>query len=524
MGNCRWEEALDGHLVPFLNINGQEYCLGSRYDGHYMAQTWINFYVDQDIENIIFYGIGDGQIILQLMEIIRGKIIVIQPDDSLLHSVRQKGFWKKIQKCRKVILFSDNNWDEIEQVIRKTLNEDNLDCTKLAVHPGYSYIYGEELQKLSDICNKISGEISFMKQPIKRFIKAMIYNQIHNVFQMEKGVPVARLKKRWDKDIPVVLVSAGPSLEKNVDDLKRLEHRGLIFCVDAALTVLLRHGIVPDMIACTDATKKIDFYEDNNFKNIPLLVTTNAPEKLLINSGGVKLWGDDHTFIKMLTQKVGIEQTVVPFYSGVATALFATLLELGVKKIILIGQDLAYSEDGKSHVTGKEEGFVRNEDCRPEGYYGGKVWSRGDWMNFLRWFENAISVYSDRQVINATEGGVRIKGTEQRSLKDVINSLPNRCYDFNEIISNPMVAIQPAEYERLLAEYGKSFEDIKRIRELGYEKTFFEVDYEKVPIMRLVMDYMKSLDAATRKDRFEKALNYVENSLSEVKHQFDLER
>ena len=520
MGDCRWEKALDGHEVPIVSVHNQEYCFGSRYDGNHMAHMWVQFHINIDIENVILFGIGDGQILLRLLEEIKGKIIVVQPNDVLLRTITHKGFWKKVQKSRKVTIFSDNQWNEIENAIRKLINEDNLSCTKLAVHPGYSPIYIEELRRLSDICSKITDEINFMKQPIKRFIKAMLYNQIHNIFWMENGIPISRLKKRWDKDIPVFLVSAGPSLEKNVDELKSLDHRGLIFSVDAALNVLLQHGIVPDMVACTDASKKIDFYDNQNFEDIPLLVTANTPEKLLACSKGKKVWGDDHAFVKMLAGKVGIEQAIVPFYSGVATAIFATLLELGTKNIVLVGQDLAYSEEGKSHVTGKDEGFVKDENYQADGYYGGKVWSRGDWMNFLRWFENAIHIYSDRQVINATEGGARIKGTSQRSLKEIIASLPDNHYNFSEIISNPRVAINEEEYANLLVEHKKNFDDIYKIRELGYDQLFFSWDYEKIPVMRLVIDYMKSLDDVMRKERFEKALDYVEECLLAVKDRF----
>ena len=163
---------------------------------------------------------------------------------------------------------------------------------------------------------------------------------------------------------------------------------------------------------------------------------------------------------------------------------------------------------------------MKDENYQADGYYGGKVWSRGDWMNFLRWFENAIHIYSDRQVINATEGGARIKGTSQRSLKEIIASLPDNHYNFSEIISNPRVAINEEEYANLLVEHKKNFDDIYKIRELGYDQLFFSWDYEKIPVMRLVIDYMKSLDDVMRKERFEKALEYVEECLLAVKDRF----
>ena len=45
---------------------------------------------------------------------------------------------------------------------------------------------------------------------------------------MTKGVPLRRLYRKGNADIPVILVSAGPSLEKNVEDLKEAKGHALL--------------------------------------------------------------------------------------------------------------------------------------------------------------------------------------------------------------------------------------------------------------------------------------------------------
>ena len=55
-------------------------------------------------------------------------------------------------------------------------------------------------------------------------------------------------------------------------------------------------------------------------------------------------------------------------------------------------------------------------------------------------------------------------------------------------------------------------EDIKQIRQWGYHKTFFEEDYRQIPVMDMVLSYMKIVDAE-REERFEKALDFVEDQL-----------
>lgn len=48
-------------------------------------------------------------------------------------------------------------------------------------------------------------------------------------------------------DTTGIVVAAGPSLNKNINELKKAKGKSLIIAVDTALKPLLRAGIVPDM-------------------------------------------------------------------------------------------------------------------------------------------------------------------------------------------------------------------------------------------------------------------------------------
>lgn len=71
--------------------------------------------------------------------------------------------------------------------------------------------------------------------------------------------------------MPIILKarqSAGPSLNKNVDYLTRLDNRGVIIVVDTSLPLLLDRDIKPDFIVTTEPINTI--YE-KVFKNYPEL-------------------------------------------------------------------------------------------------------------------------------------------------------------------------------------------------------------------------------------------------------------
>ncbi|MCH5266609.1 MAG: motility associated factor glycosyltransferase family protein [Lachnospiraceae bacterium] len=514
MKKCWMETAQDGNPVPAMEINGTARTLGSRYDGGYAARVWIDCHVSAEVENMILFGLGDGQLVLALLEAVPGSILVYEPEEEVYSLLKNKAVCKKINAQRRVSLFcGERQKGRLEEALRRMLNEDNVDTTMLAAHPAYSGLYEEEKTALNEICENICNQIGLMKKPIQRFIEAMLYNQLHNIQYMEAGVPAARLKRHWPKEIPVVLVSAGPSLEKNVEVLKEKAGRAYIFCADATLPLLLERGVVPDLAACTDAKKNMNCFEKEESLDIPLLVTANSPAELLKKSRGVRLWGDDHEFIQILQEQAGLELPKVPFYSGVSTALFATLMELGVRKVILVGQDLAYSPEGKSHISGREEKYVKNEAYRIEGYYGDMVYSRGDWVSFRNWFEKAILAFPKCEVINATEGGAHIHGAIQRPLAEVMEELPEYSKTFQEVLEPVSVHISSEEYRKLMEGLSHCQSDIEKIKQDGYDKTFFENNCQP-PVLRLVIDYMKSLEEPGRRARFEKAVDYVSDLIS----------
>ena len=145
------------------------------------------------------------------------------------------------------------------------------------------------------------------------------------------------------------------------------------------------------------------------------------------------------------------------------------------------------------------------------GYYGGLVYTRMDWEKFREWFEEMIEMLPpDQVVINATEGGAKIHGAVQMSLQEVIDHLPERRSSFQDVVSDERVKISEKEYRGIMADWERMRTDIEKVKRIGYKKAFFEIDYHKMPVMDLVIGYMRYLkDVPERKERFKLAVDYV---------------
>ncbi|QIB27503.1 motility associated factor glycosyltransferase family protein [Caloranaerobacter azorensis] len=98
---------------------------------------------------------------------------------------------------------------------------------------------------------------------------------------------------------------------------------------------------------------------------------------------------------------------------------------MGCNPIILIGQDLAYT-DGKIHAQNSTYEFDGNNEnlgkdlIEIEDIYGNKVYTSKVWLSFLRWFELYIRENPEKEYIDATEGGAKIKGTNIMTLNEAI--------------------------------------------------------------------------------------------------------
>ena len=513
---CRVEKAEDGHRVPIIVCDGKDVHLGSMYDGEYAARCWVENSIPNDMENVFLFGMGDGEILIQICRVIPGNIVVYEPNEDIYREMRHSSLIRKLVSDKRVSIqhgTTAENVTDLYEALRVVLNDNWVDETVAVCHPAYNRLYPQTLKMFLDICRDLAQQVKDMRAAIKRFNRAMTVNQLHNIPYMENGVLLTRLKEGWRKEIPIIIVSGGPSLDKNVEFLRGAKDKAYLFCVDVALPTLLAHGIRPDLIGCLDAQKNMSFYSDKSSHDIPLLVTEQVPDELLRKSTGKRVWVFLNSYMRAVAEKAGVGVPQIQYHLGVAVQLFAAALELGAGEIILVGQDLSYSEDGRTHADGRNEGMVKDERYQLDGYYGKKVWSRYDWYITWEWFERMVREHSDRVLINATEGGVRIAGMLQKPLKGVVETLPvpEEPADLDLVLADERFALMPEEFDVFMAERARCIEELEMMRRQGYHKTFFQEDYRKLPAARLVIDAMKSHDDPSRQKRFEQALDYVED-------------
>ena len=231
------------------------------------------------------------------------------------------------------------------------------------------------------------------------------------------------------RDIPVIIVSAGPSLAKNCHELKKAKNKAIIVAVTHSMKILQNNDVIPDLISVIEP--RGHFFDDfnKNSENYLLCCVYASKEYQETFMGKMIYFGFD-VFRELFSVKRTQEESYI--YEETGLSVFITG---GFKNFILVGQDLAYDDAGISHASGEKEVLQKNQNGvfpETEGINGGIVKTREDWLIFKEYFEKRIREDNTLNIIDATEGGALIRGTRVMKLRDAIDEYCEREYPVAE--------------------------------------------------------------------------------------------
>ncbi|HEC0836583.1 TPA: motility associated factor glycosyltransferase family protein, partial [Campylobacter jejuni] len=252
---------------------------------------------------------------------------------------------------------------------------------------------------------------------------------LQNIPFMLESIPFQRiLSERKNKFENAIVVSAGPSLAKQLPLLKAYQEKAVIFCADGALSMLEKEGIAPDYVTNLDFTDlAMKFFQNKENKtSLNILSCATHPSLVCLLDNKSVILRDDPLYQRFNLNDFGYIDTG----THVSHFSYTLALALGFKNIIIIGQDLAFDEEGNSHSKGFDFGEKfsgeENIDKLKVPAYGGK----GEVLTHITWNDYRIKLEylfacneQKAKFYNATEGGARINFTEELSFKECCEKL-----------------------------------------------------------------------------------------------------
>lgn len=449
-------ETRDGNWALCIKKDGKVNRMNSIYRPLQEAKKWAEQFSFQNMNIIVtLFGLGNGIFLEELLKRLDSdaKVFVCEPDLSLFTFCIRQFDMENVLKDERVRLFVDQiNLDAFDASLNSSVHWTDLPSQIVCCHPNYDSIYMEYYKEFLVSVEKVNRRAKVNRDTEAHLAKSAVCNVLKNIHFIKDSNFIPDFAGEILDEIPAIIVAAGPSLDKNIDQLKRAKGKAFILATDTAVKYLLAHNAPFDAMITLDARKSFKHLEDERCNEVPIFSNVEAKNIFLEKNQARKIWFCGEPYTEAIYKEFG--RVFPPYSSGgsVATGAFSTCVALGFKKIVLIGQDLAY--DGDTTHAGGVEKHILNESYgikMIDGVNGGKVRSRYDWLIYKDWFEDAIRALPEIEVIDATEGGALIKGSKVCTLSDVIDTECKKEFDFAAILAKTAPTFTAEEYEKIKA-------------------------------------------------------------------------
>lgn len=511
-------ETGDGELGMYIQKEKGIVQLSSEYDDKRYAKIWWEDYNNLVYNSIIvLFGLGTGTYLKEVLQNIGEDnfVIIYEPSKQIFKMALEKVDFSNLFNEKVILLIEGLNADKFKDYLAAGINHSNLEDGKFCCIPNYNRLFKETYINFNKIIKTHMDDMVLQRNTRMRFATDNAINLIRNIKFLADSYSMSELMERLPSDAPAIIVSAGPSLEKNIHQLHEAKGKALIIATDTALKPLFKAGITPDLYVTIDALKPLVLFEDERIWDIPMCVSTSSNPDLIEKERGKILFhysGDD--VVKNIFQKFNKNYSALETGGSVACNAFSIAREAGMNPIILIGQDLAFTNN-KSHANGTfQETMPENTEYDSNAYIpvedinGNQVMTMYNLRAYKEWFERQIESSPQIRVIDATEGGAKIYGSEITPLKDVIARECTKEYDFDSIFTELPCVFEEEEKEQLqkyIREFPVRIEAVKKKAEKGikyYEELmrhFKHKDFQSKAFKK-VTEKIKKLNAYMEKN------------------------
>lgn len=337
------DQPQDFHYLRYLcNVSNGLREAGVKYGSTYIGSCYYFF----------IYGIGAGYQILPLLKHYRPKVLLLidEDRDGFVHSTSLID-WEEIFNVAQEIgtsikITTEANALKLAEAVRSNIMSQSLlglDGLNTFIH-GPSTVLRAAYQSLMDPKSaNMASFIGFLTDEYN-----MMKNSFRNLSQGTKRIlSNAEIKLRK----PILIVGSGPSLEKNIDFVKKHQNDFIIFTSGSNLRILFENGIVPDLHCNLERASSILKrheeldelgYSEHMKKVVAIMTTTIWP-------GIDRYFKDTVYFIRPALSPLGVfaenyEQVLFNEGPQVTNTAFAFSRRIAAKKIYLLGVDLGTTD------------------------------------------------------------------------------------------------------------------------------------------------------------------------------------
>lgn len=442
-------ESLSGESVVQIKRDGYTYSLNSMYNTEDGVERWMKQFEEvHPLAIFVIMGLANGRYLEVLHDRYpQNMIILYEPSVNVLKAwLEQKDNREYLESEYIYIAAGERGKTLLQRYYNIHISYKDRNLVSWYVLPGYLFMWTETIQTLRSEFNDMIEQIVSSKNTVLFFGKERVRSILHNINDMRDqyslGDLYSVLSREDIRNRPAIIVAAGPSLDKNIDELGNAKGKAFIIAVDTAIKSLEKHGIIPDIVVSVDSKKPLGLFEAKMMEYVPLVLETASNSRLTELHGGRRFYsGTSEVYSRSLLQKLDKKIEYMLTGGSVANSAFSIATKVGFSTIMLVGQDLAYP-DNRQHTAGAydDAGQDKLSDKKKyfevEDIYGNMVLTEGNMDMYRRWLEKEIRAQSQITVIDATEGGAKINGTQIMTLRE---ALCQYCADLEPIDFNAVI-------------------------------------------------------------------------------------
>ncbi|MFA9373012.1 MAG: 6-hydroxymethylpterin diphosphokinase MptE-like protein [Poseidonibacter sp.] len=493
------------NIFSLINTSSEILDYGD-FDETITSSKYINEYINElknkkdfeyDINKFIFIGTLLGIHLNDIDKIIQAKAyLIIEPNIEIFRLSLFLTDYEELSLNSKLFFCVNFSDSQLKNSLNKFLSYKSIYNNFIR----FELASKNELELISTISEFLTLE-NKIRYPFSEYIYGL-KRGFHYLNYSNNGFINLYSKKEFLKDLPILFLAAGPSLDKYIEFIKKEQDRFIIVCAAAILKHLYSNDIKPDIIISIDAGKstvKNQFDVEKEFYKDAIIIASIKTDtdifKMIDNSNVFFI----QTTLE-LVNKFGLLTGVTVGDIGIKI-----LLSLGANNLYLIGLDGAINEDtGETHFSSyyykkniqkEEENSYKNHLVSVKGNFKDEVKTTLLYKDMIDSINSIDSKLIENSSIFNLSNGAYFNNTSKLKLID-INIQNFKIIDKNEIkksFKNHLKTISKKGFSKLEeSENKKEQKIIKKLSSIrDIEKDFLSIQnkYNNSFVIQIVNEY-----------------------------------
>lgn len=431
------------------DFNNKSIYIHSTYYPNEQARYISEYALTSDSDIIFIIGLGLGYELKNMLDKDKNKrYFIVEPDSEIFKIALENINVEFLFNNGNIYFIQDERYENIIHFLQRLIVNDKTINIKFVVLPSYEIMYKDLIKKLYEYVKKLLNNFTVSLYTNLIFHQRWFQNFIINLKYLKYACPISELKDQF-KNIPAVIVAAGPSLNYDLESLSKIYNKAIIATAGTGIAVMEKNKIKTHLAGAVDGS----ILEENIFRDLEI----NKETTLIYNSNvyyTVPSMIGKHKFLinvnemdDFIHDTLSWERFNLYSAASITNVMLYNLCKLGCNPIIILGQDLCYSS-GKNYADGIEDIkgtnnasgklFNNKNYVKVKNKNNEEVFTTTAFLVMKNMMEQCIKNHSEIKFFNGTRNGLSLEGAEDIDFEKYVNDILIKSNDYNieKIIEN----------------------------------------------------------------------------------------